>query len=98
MRFLIVEKAKISFSPKDQDFFEKIAVEDLKYKTKLEKSGKIVGGGPFLDTVGVCYLLETKTIEEMGEILFSSPSNFFMDREVHPLGTFADTLEGMKEA
>jgi hypothetical protein len=34
----------------------------------------------------------------MGEIFFNSPSNFFVDREVHPIGSFADTLEGMKES
>jgi hypothetical protein len=33
----------------------------------------------------------------MGEILFNSPSNFMVEREVHPLGTFEDSLEGMKE-
>ena len=41
--------------------------------------------------------LETKTIEEMGEIFFNSPVNFLVDREVHPLGSFLDTLEGMKK-
>jgi hypothetical protein len=33
----------------------------------------------------------------MGEIFFGSPANFLLDREVHPLGSFQDTLEGMKE-
>ncbi len=50
-----------------------------------------------MDILGECYILETKTIEEMGEIFFNSPSNFYVDREVHPLGSFEDTLEGMKE-
>jgi hypothetical protein len=97
MRFLVVERVR-SISPKDMEAFGKVAVEDLKYKTHLEKKQKIVGGGPFLDVLGVSYILETKTIEEMGEIFFNSPTNFFVDREVHPLGSFADTLEGMKEA
>lgn len=96
MRFLVIEKAKQNFGVKDIEEFGKMVSEDIKYKTKLEKNGKIVGGGPYLDTLGVCYLLETKTIEEMGEILFNSPSNFFVEREVHPLGTFKDTLKGMK--
>jgi len=94
MKFLVVEKMKQGIGPKDIDQWGKVVIDDLKYKTNLEKKQKIVAGGPFLDTLGVCYLLETKTIEEMGEIFFNSPSNFFVDREVHPLGTFADTLEG----
>ena len=96
MRFLVVERVKQNFGPKDMKEFGKMASEDLKYKSKLEKKKKIVGGGPFMDTLGICYILETKTIEEMGDILFDSPSNFFVEREVHPLGSFADTLEGMK--
>ncbi len=97
MRFLVVERVKQNYSPKQFEEFGKMALDDLKYKTKLEKKGKIVGGGPFLDTLGVCYILETKTIEEMGDIFFESPSNFFVEREVHPLGTYQDTLKGMKE-
>ena len=63
---------------------------------KLQKKGKVIGG-PCLDVLSNGYILETKTIEEMGEIFFNSPANFFLDREVHPIGSFADTLEGMKE-
>ena len=96
MRFLVVERVKQNFGPKDMNEFQKLATKDIKYKEKLAKKHKIVGGGPFLDVLGVCYILETKSIEEMGEILFDSPSNFFVEREVHPLGTFEDTLEGMK--
>ena len=70
---------------------------DVKYKAKLEKEGKIVGGGPFIDVLGVCYILQTKTLEELGDIPFHSSGNFFIEKEVHPLGTFADTAEGMKE-
>jgi len=73
-----------------------VAAADLEYKRKLEKAGKIIGG-PFLDILADGYVLETETIEEMGEIFFQSPSNLVMDREVHPLGTFKDSLEGMNE-
>lgn len=92
MKFLVVEKYRGNPFP---DNSVKAGMDDIKYKLELQK--KIVGGGPFLDTLGVCYILETKTIEEMGEIFFNSPSNFYVDREVHPLGTFEDTLEGIKE-
>jgi len=83
----------VQIDPKD---FAKLAVDDLKYKRKLEKAGKIIGG-PCLDVLGVGYILETKTIEELGEIFFGSPSNLVMDREIHPLGSFKDSLEGMNE-
>jgi len=96
MKFLVVEKMKQGIGPKDLDQWGKIVIEDLKYKTNLEKKQKIVAGGPFLDTLGVCYVLETKTIEVLGEIFVNAPRNFLVDREVHPLGTFADTLEGAK--
>jgi hypothetical protein len=86
-------RAGVQVDPKD---FAKLAADDLEYKRRLEKAGKIIGG-PCLDVLGVGYVLETKTIEEMGEIFFGSPSNLFMDREVHPLGTFKDSLEGMNE-
>jgi hypothetical protein len=74
----------------------KAAVEYLKYMAKLAKKGQVIGG-PCLDVLANGYLLETKTIEEMGEIFFNSPANFLLDREVHPLGSFKDTLDGMKE-
>ena len=83
--------------PQDMKEFMKLAGEDLKYKAKLQKDGKIISGGPCLDIVGDCYVLETATIEEMGEIFFNSPINFVVSREVHPIGTFEDSLEGMKE-
>ena len=95
MRFFVMEKVRtgVQIDPKD---FAKLAVDDLKYKRKLEKAGKIIGG-PCLDVLGVGYILETKTIEELGEIFFGSPSNLVMDREIHPLGSFKDSLEGMNE-
>ena len=95
MRFIVIERARqgVAIDPKE---FAEIAAEDLKYKRDLEKEGRLIGG-PCLDILADAYILETKTIEEMGEIFFSSPSNLVMDREVHPLGTFKDSLEGMKE-
>jgi hypothetical protein len=69
---------------------------EIEYKVKLQKEGKIVGGGPFLDVGALCYILDVPTVEEMGEIFFNSPLNLWTQREVHPLGTFLDTLEGMK--
>lgn len=94
MRFLVIERVRQSIGPKDLKDFASAANKDLKYKVGLKKKGKIVGGGPFLDTLGLCYILETKSIEEMGEIFFNSPGNFQVDREVHALGTFEDSLKG----
>jgi len=95
MRFIVMERAKpgVVIDPKQ---FVDVAAADLKYKRELEKKGKLTGG-PCLDVLADAYVLETETLEEMGEIFFNSPSNFVMDREVHPLGTFKDSLEGMKE-
>lgn len=95
MRFIVMERAKagVTIDPKQ---FADLAVADLRYKRGLEKEGKLIGG-PCLDILADAYILETKTLEEMGEVFFNSPTNFVMDREVHPLGTFKDSLEGMKE-
>jgi len=95
MRFFVLERlrAGVRLDSKESG---KAAAEYLKYMAKLEKKGKVIGG-PCLDVLANGYLLETKTIEEMGEIFFDSPANFLLDREVHPLGSFLDTLEGMKE-
>jgi len=95
MRFFVSERIRTGVNL-DSKAFAKVASEYLKYMAKLEKKGKVTGG-PCLDVLGNGYLLETKTIEEMGEIFFDSPANFLLDREVHPLGSFLDTLEGMKE-
>lgn len=95
MRFIVIERLRAGVQLDMKDFAE-VATEDLDYKRKLEKAGKIVGG-PCLDVLGDAYILETKTIEELGEIFFGSPSNLVMDREVHPLGSFKDSLEGMDE-
>ena len=94
MRFFVMERVRAGAMERKD--FEKMAVDDLDYKRKLEKAGKIVGG-PCLDVIGVGYILETKTLEELGEIFFASPSNLVVERSVHPLGTFKDSLEGMKE-
>lgn len=96
MKFFVVERIRGSTIPLEQSEFAKVAGDDLKYKLQLEKKRKIVAGGPFLDTLAEGYIVETDTLEELGEILFNSPSNLAVDREVHPLGSFADSLEGMK--
>lgn len=95
MRFFVMEKVRTNVST-DSKEFSKTAVDYLKYMAKLQKKGKVIGG-PCLDILGDGYILETKTIEEMGEIFFNSPANFILDREVHPLGSFDDSLAGMKE-
>lgn len=97
LRFLIIERVKISPTAAERGRFAQTALADLEYKHKLERKKKIVAGGPFLDILAGGYVLETETLEELGEILFNSPGNFVMEREVHPLGTFADSLEGMTE-
>ncbi len=95
MRFLVVERYNHA-NLTDPKEFTKLAKADLEYKLGLQKKGKIVGG-PFLDIIAAGYILETRTIEEMGEILFNSPTNFAVEREVHPLGSFEDSLEGVAE-
>ena len=95
MRFFVIEKLRTGISM-DSKESAKAAVEYLKYMAKLEKKGKVIGG-PCLDILGNGYILVTETIEEMGETFFDSPANFMLDREVHPLGGFLDSLEGMKE-
>lgn len=100
-RFLVIEKIKgnIPFpSSKSNEYMEMAPLfeKDLAYKLKLEKQGKLVGG-PFLDNLAESYILEVKNAEEMGEIFFNSPVNLWTEREVHPLGTYADSMEGMKE-
>jgi len=94
MRFLVVEKPRAGVDPSQM---MKIAADDVQYSLKLQKQKKVIGGGPFLDIIGDGYILETNTIEEMAEVFFNSPSNVYVDREVHPLGTYEDTLEGLRE-
>ena len=95
MRFFVMERIRAGVDMDTKNAVKK-ASEYLKYMAKLEKKGKVIGG-PCLDILANSYILETKTIEEMGEVFFGSPVNFMVDREVHPLGSFLDTLEGMKE-
>ena len=102
-KFLVIEKPMASFpfvAPDSTEAMQlgKLFQSDLEYKLKLQKEGKIVGGGPFLDIGALCYILDVPSVEEMGEILFNSPTNPWTQREVHPLGTFSDTLQGIKEA
>ncbi|HVP22572.1 MAG TPA: hypothetical protein VMS77_01515 [Conexivisphaerales archaeon] len=96
MRFLVIERVRGSAIPTDQAEFAKMAADSIKYKLDLEKK-KVVTGGPFLDILADGYIIETDTLEELGEIFFNSPSNLAVDREVHPLGSYRDSLEGMKE-
>ena len=95
MRFFVIERLRTGVNMHSKES-AKVGAEYLKYMAKLEKKGKMIGG-PCLDILANGYMLETKTLEEMGEIFFNSPANFLVDREVHPLGSFVDSLEGMKE-
>ena len=95
MRFLVIERMSHAAGSNPKEFAA-TAKAELEYKRKLEKKGKI-WGGPFLDILAGGYILETETIEEMGEIFFNSPANFVTDREVHPLGSYADSIEGIEE-
>jgi len=100
-RFLVIEKPATPTQVASPDSPEgkqmmKMFESEIEYKVKLLKEGKIVGGGPFLDVSALCYILDVPSVEEMGEIFFNSPLNVWTQREVHPLGTFSDTLEGMK--
>ena len=101
-KFLVIERPS-SPPPMSMDSavggqMMKMFQSDFEYKIKLQKEGKIVAGGPYLDVGGLCYILDVPTVEEMGEIFFNAPMNMWMTREVHPLGTFQDTLDGVKEA
>ena len=69
----------------------------MEYQLNLQKQGKVVAGGPFLDILGGCAIYEVDSVEELGEIFFNNPLNMWMTREIHPLGTTEDTLSGMKE-
>jgi len=97
MKILVLEKVKGNVAVSARNEFMKLAAEDLAYKVKLKKEGKIIAGGPYLDILADCYILSVETMEEAGEIFFNSPTNFVVDREIHPLGTFEDSLEGMRE-
>jgi len=100
-KFLVVERPVVLTPfPKSSEAKQMVSllVSELEHQLRLQKEGKIVGGGPFLDNRGGCYVLEVDSVEEMGEIFFSSPLNPWIEREVHPLGTVEDSLVGMKEA
>ncbi len=101
-KYLVIEKPSGPFPFLDPNSREgaqmgELFRKDLEYKVSLLKKGKIVGGGPFLDIASLCYILDVKSPEEMGEIFFNSPTNLWTDRTVHPLGSFKDTLEGFDE-
>ena len=101
-KFLVIEKPAgvppVSVDSPEGIQMMKMWQSDFEYKVKLQKEGKIVGGGPFLDVSALCYILEAPTVKGMGEIFFNAPMNLWIHREVHPIGTFQDTLEGVKEA
>jgi hypothetical protein len=77
MKILVLEKVRGDAVSGKRDEFAKLAGDDLAYKLKLEKEGKIIAGGPYLDTLADCYIPQVDTIEEMGEIFFNSPSNLW---------------------
>ena len=100
-KFLVIERSAAPppmVSPDSPEAMQmvKMVRSEIEYKLKLQNEGKIVGGGPFLDVGALCYILDVPSVEEMGEIFFNSPLNPWTQREVHPLGTFSDTLEGFK--
>jgi muconolactone delta-isomerase len=70
---------------------------EFEYQLSLQKKGKIIAGGPFLDRRGGCYILDVPSVEEMGEILFNSPLAPWFETEIHPIGSVEETLEGLRE-
>jgi hypothetical protein len=101
-KFLVVEKPNVQFPmtrPDTPESMQSMALlrSQIEYFIKLRKDGKIIAGGPFLDIFGGCFILEVASVEEMGEIFFNEPLNPWTTREVHPLGSWEDTLEGFKE-
>jgi hypothetical protein len=100
-KFLVITKAPtppmVAMDSPEAVRMMELVRSEFEYLLKLEKEGKIIAGGPFLDTRAGCFILNVESVEEMGEILFNSPMNVWSEREVHPLGSVADTLEGFKE-
>ena len=99
-RFLVIQRATGPTPPPNSPEIAEMAkllVSEFEYQLKLQKEGKIVAGGSFLDIRGGCGIVEVDSVEELGEIFFNSPLNPWVDRELHPLGTIEDTLAGMKE-
>jgi uncharacterized protein YciI len=99
-KFLVVERANGQIpapnSPEMARMME-LLLSDIEYKFKLQKEGKILVGGPFLDIRGGCGIIEVDSVEELGEIFFNSPLNPWVEREVHPIGNAEDTLAGLRE-
>jgi len=99
-RFLVIVRQGVPTPPPNSPEAAqmlKLLISEFEYQLSLQKKGKIVAGGTFLDIRGGCTVLEVDSVEEMGEIFFNSPLNPWVEREVHPLGTFEDSLAGMKE-
>ena len=59
-KFLVIEKPAgtppVSMDSAEGEQMMKMWRSDFEYKVNVQKEGKIIGGGPFLDIGALCYI------------------------------------------
>ena len=91
MLFLVTGTADSSTEPTPE--FLQASRDTLEQLGEMQKSGKVKAGGVFIGPMGVCFIVDAESNEDMHVILTTLPSFRFADWEVMPLIPFHRDIE-----
>jgi muconolactone delta-isomerase len=91
MLFLVTGTADSSTEPTPE--FLQASRDTLEQLGAMQKSGKVKAGGVFIGPMGVCFIVDADSNEDMHLVLTTLPSFRFADWEVMPLIPFHRDIE-----
>ncbi|MBM3673177.1 MAG: hypothetical protein FJW86_13510 [Actinobacteria bacterium] len=91
MLFLVQGIADSSTEPTPE--FLQASRDTLERLGEMQESGKVKGGGVMIGPMGVCFIVDAESNEDLHLVLTTMPSFRFADWEVMPLIPFHRDIE-----
>jgi len=91
MLFLVTGTADSTTEPTPE--FLQASRDTLEQLGEMQKSGKVKAGGVFIGPMGVCFIVDAESNEDLHVVLTTLPSFRFADWEVMPLIPFHRDIE-----
>ena len=91
MLFLITGEADSSTEPTPE--FLQASRDTLEQLGEMQKSGRVKAGGVMIGPLGVCFIVDCESNEDLHLVLTTLPSFRFADWEVMPLIPFHRDIE-----
>ena len=91
MLFRVTGTADSSTEPTPE--FLQASRDTLEHLGEMQRSGKVKAGGVFIGPMGVCFIVDAESNEDLHVVLTTLPSFRFADWEVMPLIPFQRDIE-----